>query len=163
MEKVFRGSKYFEDEVNSLRHAVSDYLTIGICVTRNDRSPTLLRQSSVVEAMCQEIAKQRGIPFVTVYWYMPDSVIVTIPNLVKTQPLYATAMLIAAPWEGVLNREPVQLEMQSNKVKVYYHGAQGMEALRGWMNATQNESKLRFILGLPPKVSPTINSVHRSG
>jgi len=163
MEKVFRGSKYFEDEVASLRHAVSDYLTIGICVTRNNRGSTVLRQSSIIEAMCQEIAKQRGIPFVSAYWYMPDSVIVTIPNLVKTQPLYATATLIAAPWTGVLNREPVQLEKQSNKVKVYYHGRMGMEALRGWMNSVQNESKLRFILGLPPKVSPTINSVRRSG
>ena len=164
MEQVFRGSKYFEDEVAFLRQAVSDYLNVGICITRNENTKQVLRGTGIIEAVCKEVAKHRGVPFVSLWWYLPDTAIVTIPNLQKTSPLFGPALLIGKDFTGRLTiggggqQEPILVEKGKTYIKIYYQGPKGMEALRGWMNMVQTESRLRFILGLPPKVSPSAHT-----
>lgn len=162
--KGFYGSKYFESEVVSLRQAVSDYLHVGVCITTNTSGDVpILRSNGVIEAVCKEIAKQRGTPFVTLWWYTPDTAIVTIPNLQKTKPLFGPALLVGSKFNGRISfggqQDPILVEENKLRVKIYYQGFKGMEALKGWMNMVQTENRLRYILGLPPKVSPSAHAI----
>lgn len=149
-------SKHFEQNAALLRREVSRYLERGICITDNNfDAPSVLVGSQLVWAVCKEIAKARGTPFVSVNFHKGrEAATVTMPVTVKAKPLGAQAMMIGVPYKcGEFGPHPVAYDRKTSGLHVYYAEEKGMEILKTWLHMCETDNAMRFALGLPPKVS----------
>jgi hypothetical protein len=163
---VTHTSKHFEENLVLLKQEVSRYLERAICIVDHTyRPPSVLHGAPLVYAVCKEIAKKRGTPFVSVEYLPAISIIngvatkharVKMPITVKAKPLSAHAMLIGVAKHGKYRswtNGPIVFERKSSSIDVFYNGEKGMEALQTWLMMCETDNAMRFALGLPPKVS----------
>lgn len=166
METTTHTSKHFEQNALLLRKEVSRYVERGICITDNYFTPpSVLVSANLVYTLCKEIAKARNVPFVAVTWFRDgNGAAVTIPNIVKCKPLLAHAMILGHPYKrGHYGAHPVEYDKKSSETVVYYSNARGKEALKSWLIQCETDNGLRFILGLPPKVSRLSSAASTAG